>query len=96
MLVATACLLAVCILGHTHRKVLLQLFYSAIEAGEWRWKKSAAHAAFQSLARHTQVARHKWNAKAIIYVHVPRTGGDSMETHLFPTNRLDSYRKVQT
>jgi hypothetical protein len=70
-------------------------FYHTIETGEHLWKTGFAHQLFNSLAKHTSIKHHEWSPMAIIFVHVPRTGGDSLQTHLFPTSPDDGYTRSQ-
>merc|ERR1719414_2065855 len=58
-------------------------FFAVIEEMEWAVRNSPAHALIKELSNRTSVS-HGWQPWAIIYVHVPRTGGDSAKTHLFP------------
>ena len=70
-------------------------FYHTIETGEHLWKTGFAHQLFNSLAKYTSIKQREWSPMAIIFVHVPRTGGDSLQTHLFPTSPDDGYTRSQ-
>lgn len=52
------------------------------ETLESQWKASRFHHDIQHISNRTQNALPK-NNKTYLYVHVPRTGGDSLATHLF-------------
>jgi len=65
-------------------------FHKLVEGAERAWATGPAHGAIQDLAKSTMVHHHKWKDWAIIFVHIPRTGGDSMMTHLVATD--DAFR----
>ena len=51
-------------------------------------RSSWLHGFIQDLANATQTHHHVWRNTTIVFVHVPRTGGDSLRTHLFPSDDM--------
>eukprot|EP00443_Scrippsiella_acuminata_P045419 CAMPEP_0115194020 /NCGR_PEP_ID=MMETSP0270-20121206/13859_1 /TAXON_ID=71861 /ORGANISM="Scrippsiella trochoidea, Strain CCMP3099" /LENGTH=326 /DNA_ID=CAMNT_0002607317 /DNA_START=15 /DNA_END=992 /DNA_ORIENTATION=- len=70
------------IIGYTASPML----FWAIEGGERAWRDSPAHWMINQLANDTMIHHHHWRPWAIIFFHIPRTGGDALMTHLFPTD----------
>jgi len=63
------------------------------EALEYGFRHSPGHTIIQSISTWTTVHHHVWRDWAIIFVHVPRTAGDSLRTHLFPSDdTMDLWR----
>lgn len=71
------------------REAHVPTLHEAIEEIEKEWREGPGHRYIQELANQTLMHQDHWRPWAIIYVHVPRTGGDALYTHLFPTD--DAY-----
>lgn len=65
------------------------ILHNTIESLEEAWRKGPGHRYIEELANQTQIRQQHWRPWAIIFQHVPRTGGDALYTHLFPTT--DAY-----
>eukprot|EP00039_Didymoeca_costata_P005310 m.80429 g.80429 ORF g.80429 m.80429 type:complete len:426 (+) comp12758_c0_seq2:84-1361(+) len=70
---------------------LFTKMFSMHTVNEWlesTWRDSPAHDMINDLANNTMSHFHRATEDTTIFVHVPRTGGDSLRTHLFPSDDI--------